>query len=96
MICALSGRETEARRLLSDLKHANIPRYAVAPGCAAVHAELGETDEALNLLEECYQERTALVFLAGHPSYEALFGDPRFVDLLRRVGIREISSRTRI
>ena len=87
-VCALSGRRDEAKKLLSELKQGNAPRYAIAPGCAAVHAVLGEHEEALNFLEECFQERVgSLVFVADHPTFESLYGHPRFIDLMRRVGI---------
>jgi len=95
MVCAMTGRVEEARRVLSDLKAGETPRYAIVPGCSAVHAVLGEYDESMNLLEECYQERTSsLVFLSSHPSYGGMYGDPRFMDLLRRVGITRALERT--
>ena len=94
MVCALSGRVDEARQALSELKKPGTPGYAIAPGCAAVHAVLGEYEEALDMLEECYQERAPLVFLSKHPSYEGMYGDPRFIDLLRRVGITRALERT--
>lgn len=88
MIHAKCGQADEARKLLLGLGDGNTPRYAIASGCAAVHAVLGEQDEALNYLEQCYQERAPLVFSAEHPSFESLHGHPRFEDLLRRVGIK--------
>jgi serine/threonine protein kinase/tetratricopeptide (TPR) repeat protein len=95
MVCALAGRLEEARETLSDLKCSATPRYAIVPGCAAVHAVLGEYDESINLLEECYQERSSsLVFLSHHPSYDSMSRDPRFLDLLRRVGITRASNQT--
>jgi tetratricopeptide (TPR) repeat protein len=95
MVCAIGGRRDEAQKALSDLEQKNAPRYATAPGCAAVHAALGEHGKALDLLEECYQERVgSLVFLADHPSFESLYGHPRFIDLLRRVGITRAAKRS--
>jgi serine/threonine protein kinase len=95
MVCAVTGRVGEARQALSDLKGRDTPRYAIAPGCASVHAALGEYDESMKLLEECYQERTSsLVFLSHHPSYDGMYGHPGFIDLLRRVGVTRASERT--
>ncbi len=59
MVSALVGRVEEAREALSDLKRSETPRYAIVPGCAAVHAVLGEYDESISLLEQCYQERAS-------------------------------------
>lgn len=96
MVCALSGRVEDARQALSDVKRLHTPQYAIAPWCAAVHAALGEYDECMILLEQCYQERTSsLVFLSNHPSYDSMSRDPRFLDLLRRVGITGAPNRTR-
>jgi eukaryotic-like serine/threonine-protein kinase len=93
-VCAMSGRRDQARKALSDLKRGNAPLYAIALGCARIHALLGEHDEALNLLEECYQERVALVFLADLPGFESLYGHPRFMDLMRRVGITRVAGKS--
>jgi serine/threonine protein kinase/Flp pilus assembly protein TadD len=88
MVCALSGRVEEARRALAELDQGNAPRYVIAPGFATVHAALGEHEKALNLLEESYQERvSSLMFIPNHPSFEGLYGHPRFKDLLRRIGL---------
>ena len=95
LVCAISGRTEEARQILSDLQRRETPRYALAPQCAAVYATLGEYDKTLNLLEECYQERTSsLVFLRHHPSLESMYGHPRFIDLLSRIGIARPLERT--
>jgi serine/threonine protein kinase/Flp pilus assembly protein TadD len=88
MVCALSGRVREAHQALSDLNQGNGPRYVTALASAGVHAVLGEKEKALELLEESYQQRAAsLVYTANHPIFERLHGDPRFEDLLRRIGV---------
>ncbi len=87
MVYAASGRVQEARQALSELYEGNAPRYIVAPGAAAAHAILGEHEQALDLLEESYQERvSAVMIIASHPSFASLHGHPRFANLLRRIG----------
>ena len=50
---------------------------------------LGQTDEALAWLERGYREREPrMVFLRAEPKWNTLRGDPRFQDLLRRVGFK--------
>jgi TolB-like protein len=58
--------------------------------CAALHAELGERDQAFAELERAYREhRFRLVFLRVIHSFDPIRDDPRFGDLIRRVGIPE-------
>jgi tetratricopeptide (TPR) repeat protein len=59
-----------------------------APFDAAVFAAmLGKKDEAFRLLEKAYAERTGIVFLKIEPELDSLRPDPRYADLLRRVGL---------
>jgi len=54
---------------------------------AEVHASLGEQDRALEWLEKVYERRDmSLVNLRVTPKFDVLRSDPRFQDLLRRVG----------
>jgi TolB-like protein/tetratricopeptide (TPR) repeat protein len=51
------------------------------------HTRLGDKEKAFAWLEKCYAERTGLmVFLRVEPALENLHSDPRFADLVRRVG----------
>ncbi len=48
----------------------------------------GEKDRALDFLEKAYQERDSLlVFLHLEPGFDPIRSDPRFQDLVRRVGV---------
>ncbi len=61
-----------------------------AIGAAQMYAALGETDEAMAALERGYQERHGRVpFLNVDPAFDPLRSDPRFQDLLRRIGFPE-------
>jgi serine/threonine protein kinase/tetratricopeptide (TPR) repeat protein len=51
------------------------------------YARLGDKDKALLWLEKCYAERAGLVFLQVEPALENLHSDPRFSDLVRRMGL---------
>jgi tetratricopeptide (TPR) repeat protein len=53
-------------------------------------ASIGETEEAMTWLEHAYEERDPLVILAKtDPALDPLRPDPRFQDLLRRIGFPE-------
>ena len=54
---------------------------------ALIYAGLAEKDEAFAQLEKCYQARDkGLTYLKIDPPLEPLRSDPRFDDLVRRVG----------
>jgi TolB-like protein/DNA-binding winged helix-turn-helix (wHTH) protein/Flp pilus assembly protein TadD len=52
---------------------------------ALTHAQLGNTDLALQSLEKAYDEREDITDLAVNPSWDSIRADPRFQELLRRV-----------
>ena len=57
-------------------------------GAAIVHAELGEKDEALDKLEVAYEKRMfELTELGIEPAFASLHAEPRFLALIRRVGL---------
>ena len=55
---------------------------------ATVYAKLGDADNAFAELEKAYEKRmSGMVWLKVNPEYESLRSDPRFAELLRRVGL---------
>lgn len=57
---------------------------------ADLYANLGEADMAMRYLEFAYQEHSAiLVRLQINPAFDVLHSDPRYRDLIRRLGLRE-------
>ena len=87
LVYAIGGRAREARKIAEDLER-HEPRWQLAPDLAGIYAFLGDSDESLRWLEEAYEERvSSLVFLGDEPCFENLHGDPRFTDLLRRIGL---------
>ncbi|UCE49732.1 MAG: hypothetical protein JSW47_06200, partial [Phycisphaerales bacterium] len=63
----------------------------VLPTCFAdVYASLGNKDEAFRWLEKAYQERNfGMIWLKRSHSWESLRSDPRFDDLVQRMGFPE-------
>ena len=81
------GRRAEAQRILDDLRQWKSRAYVSCYLLALVHAGLGEHDEAFAWLEAAMRERDAwLIWLKTEPRFDPLRPDPRFADLLRRVG----------
>jgi TolB-like protein/DNA-binding winged helix-turn-helix (wHTH) protein/Tfp pilus assembly protein PilF len=81
-----SGKRSEAVKLLNDLKKRSSPGYSDASEIAAIYASLGDADQAMDWLEKAYEERFNPGVLI-RPGYDPLRSDPRFQDLLRRVGL---------
>jgi TolB-like protein/DNA-binding winged helix-turn-helix (wHTH) protein/Tfp pilus assembly protein PilF len=81
-----SGKRSEAVRLLNDLKKRSIHGYSNGSEIATIYASLGDTDQAMNWLEKAYEERFNPGVLL-RPGFDPLRSDPRFQNLLRRVGL---------
>jgi serine/threonine-protein kinase len=87
---ALSGKSGEARKIMEELKQRSKRKYLSSIIIANLHAALGEKDQAFALLDKAYDERdTLLILLKVEPMFDPLRSDPRFTDLLRRVGFPE-------
>jgi DNA-binding winged helix-turn-helix (wHTH) protein/TolB-like protein/Tfp pilus assembly protein PilF len=84
---AVSGDRLQAEKILAELKKLSRQRYVPYHQIARIYVGLGKKDEALDALEKAFHERdTGLTFLKVVPQWNSLRADPRFQDLLRRVG----------
>lgn len=55
---------------------------------ACINAQIGDKDKAFEYLEKSYQERELwMAYLQVDPRLDSLRGDPRFNELVRRVGL---------
>jgi TolB-like protein/Tfp pilus assembly protein PilF len=81
-----SGERGEALTLLGNLKKRSNPGYSNATEIAMIYASLGDTDQAMTWLEKGYQERFNPGVLL-RPGFDPLRSDPRFQNLLRRIGL---------
>ena len=88
--CARAGREVEAVRLLTELEARAHDTYVPSDYLGVVCLGLGQTDRAFEWLDKACDERALhLVFLGVDPLFDSLRSDPRFVDLLRTIGLEE-------
>ena len=82
------GKTDEARSILDEILRLSQTRYVPPYNIALAYNALGETDKAFVFLEESYKTRgTRLTYLKGEPRWNNLRNDPRFQDLMRRVGL---------
>jgi serine/threonine protein kinase/Flp pilus assembly protein TadD len=85
---AVSGRREEAQKILNQMKELSKRRYVSAYYFAIVYTGLGEKDQAFQWLERGYQDHEGrMTLLKVEPYFDDLHTDPRFADLLRRVGL---------
>ena len=87
---AVAGRRHEATQVLDELLRLSRRSYVPPYSIAQIHAGLGSEDEAFAWLEKAYQERSIyLGNLKSEHTFDSLRSDPRFHDLLRRVGLSD-------
>ena len=83
---AATGKRSEVIKLLNDLKKRSNPIYSHGSEIAVVYVALGDKDQAMNWLEKSYEERFNPGVLL-RPGFDSLRSDPRFEDLVRRIGL---------
>jgi TolB-like protein/Flp pilus assembly protein TadD len=84
----LSGDRSEAQQVLQRLNEFSASRYVSPFDIALVHAGLGQNDQAFAWLERARQDSSnRLLLIKVEPVLDSLRGDPRFADLLRRLGL---------
>jgi tetratricopeptide (TPR) repeat protein len=87
---ALAGRDAEARQILADLKTRSEREYVSSVAVAMVHIGLKETEPALQFLEQAYEQRDfELVLLRKSAAFQPLKSQPRFRELMRKIGLPE-------
>lgn len=85
---ARAGRRSEALRILAELKKHKQRGDAQAASFVIVYLGLGENEQAFSWLDEAYKEQSNMLqFVKTHPLFDPLRGDPRFADLVHRVGL---------
>jgi hypothetical protein len=79
--------------VLDDLMELAKHKYVAPHFFAGIHISLGDNDRAMDYLEKSWDERCHwLIYLHIDPSVDDLRSDPRFDDLLKRVGLPEAAS----
>ena len=81
-------RRDEAEEILARLEEESKQHYIRSEVLAMGYAALGNLDRAFELLERAYQTRSAgLIYFNVDPAYAPLRSDPRFADLVKRIGL---------
>jgi len=84
---ALSGNRAKALAILKELKELRKKRYIPAIYIAVIYSGLSDKDQAFAWLEKNYQERSdGMTYLKIERLFDSLRFDPRYQDLMKRVG----------
>jgi eukaryotic-like serine/threonine-protein kinase len=84
---ARCGDREAARKKLDAMHRKEATEYVWTPGMALAYGALGDMDRAFEYLERGYRDRAAFMsWLALLPFYDPMREDPRFAEMMRRVG----------
>jgi TolB-like protein/DNA-binding winged helix-turn-helix (wHTH) protein/Tfp pilus assembly protein PilF len=90
LVYGLARKTDEATKVLHELLELNKRRYVTPAALVNVYIGLGNKDQAFVWLEKAFAERSNyLAYLKVFPILDPLRSDPRFVDLIQRVGLAE-------
>jgi DNA-binding winged helix-turn-helix (wHTH) protein/TolB-like protein/Tfp pilus assembly protein PilF len=82
------GYKRELLELIQEEEEESKRTYISPYSMAIEYTVAGETDQAFKWLERAYDERyQAMVQLKVDPRFDSLRSDPRFIDLIRRIGL---------
>ena len=84
---AVTGKRKEALAIVKELEEKYARKESNGRHVASVYAGLGEKDKAFEWLEKDYQTKADLTWISWEIPYETLRDDPRFKDLLKRMGL---------
>jgi TolB-like protein/Tfp pilus assembly protein PilF len=85
---AHAGRRSDALRCLAELQRRSKEGYVPTAAFVNAYLGLGDKEETFYWLERAYKEQSAMLqHLKTHPYFDPIRGDPRFDNLVRRVGL---------
>ncbi|MFY9530336.1 MAG: protein kinase [Candidatus Acidiferrales bacterium] len=87
-VYAVSGRRDEAIKIVNQFKDSAKEKYVDGYNIATIYSGLGDKDEAFHWLNRGIEQRSlGMVFLKCDPFFDRLHSDPRFPEVLRRIGL---------
>ena len=89
---AVSGKKVEAVKILDELKELlkgpGHRGYGFPFSIASIYSGLGDKDQAFEWLEKAYEDHNYYpIYVTLDPRFDSLRSDPRFAELLRRMGL---------
>jgi TolB-like protein/class 3 adenylate cyclase/tetratricopeptide (TPR) repeat protein len=91
IVYAAAGKKDRAREILEEFQEKAREDYLSAIAWAWAYMAVGDLDNTFAWLNKLYEERNPeLIWMNEHPRYDPLRGDPRFQELLRKIGFKEL------
>jgi tetratricopeptide (TPR) repeat protein len=85
---AHAERRTDALRLLAELQRRKQASYVPADAFVTAYLGLGDSDQVFVWLEEAYKEQSEILqYVKVCPYFDPIRSDPRFAEVVRRVGL---------
>ena len=86
---AIAGRRYEAMAVLKELEEKHKQGEALGQYAASVYVGFGDTAQAFAWLEKDFQAHSGLLeFIIANPLFDSIRGDPRYANLLHRMGLK--------
>jgi len=87
-VYAVSGRRTDALKIAQEFRDLSSHSYVDFYLFAGIYAGLDDKDEAFRLLEKGYEQHSVgMPYLGVDVFWNGMRSDPRYADLLRRMGL---------
>jgi DNA-binding winged helix-turn-helix (wHTH) protein/TolB-like protein/predicted Zn-dependent protease len=87
---ALAGRRDDALETIADIHQLTKQQYVSPFDVALVYTGLGDKDQAFTWLEKAREDQSEWMgWLSSDARFDSLRSDPRFADLLRRLGLAQ-------
>jgi len=87
---AMSGKRSEAQKVLDELQQLSKRKYVPPDNIAMVYLGLSEKNLVFEYLEKAYEDHSVgLPWLKADPIFDSLRSDPRFTALLKRIGLEK-------
>jgi tetratricopeptide (TPR) repeat protein len=89
LVYAAAGKKVQAQTILDELEEKARREYATPVALALVHMSVGDLDGSLIWLDKLEKHSPKLIWINTNASFDPLRGDPRFHELLRKIGFTE-------
>ena len=87
IVYADAGKRAQAQKILEGFEDKALREYVSPYALAMAHLAVGDLDSTFAWLDKMYEERSpVLIWMNEHARYDRLRGDPRFQQLLRKIG----------
>jgi serine/threonine protein kinase/tetratricopeptide (TPR) repeat protein len=87
-VYGMAGNRNEALRILQKFNELSSRSYVDFYQVGAIYAGMGDKDRAFESLEKGYAERSdGMAYIKADPFWDGLRSDPRYADLLGRMGL---------